>query len=153
MTAVYNGTFTYFVRVTDAAGNTTQSAQTALTVNIAETQAPAKPSFVLSKTSFVTGEDLTITPSTISDNVAVTRVELIARIDASDVVLETATASPWTLTETLVCPSVAAVGPALAEAPVSSSIERELKVVAYDAAGNSTASDPQTVTIRCILKK
>ena len=152
----HNGTRDFAVRLYDAAGNVTTSQTVRASVNRADTSAPAKPAFTLPKTTFASGEQVTVTPSNIGDNVGVVAVHFVLTLEGVDTTLMTATAAPWTLTETLICPGSAAVRPAASpaqpEAPAPpATVTRSLKVVAQDEAGNSSASDVQTVTVTCPL--
>jgi hypothetical protein len=140
-TARDNGTFTYFAKAYDLAGNSTQSETASVTVNLADTTAPAVPTMTLNKTAFTAGEVLTATVSA-NDDTGVDRVELVLEGYG---VLQTDTSAPYSLNETMVCADPTLVREPTA--PVTQS--KTLKAVASDAAGNSTASAAQTVTITC----
>jgi hypothetical protein len=150
-----NGQFNFYVKVFDQKDNVETSGKTAATVNVPDTKAPTKPVMTLNKTALLSGETLSATATNVSDNVGVTRVELLL-VDTPEILLETDTSAPYRLEEVLNCnrvkksalQQVAPEAPAPV-APVNNTQNRTVKVVAYDAAGNSSASDPQTVTVDC----
>jgi hypothetical protein len=126
-TTVPNGSHSYTAKAYDAAGNSTVSAASTVTVNNADTTPPTVSLTAPANSSTVSG---TITLSaTASDNVGVTKVEFYR--DGTTLV-GTATISPYSVTDNTT---------AVANGSHSYTAK------AYDAAGNSTVSAASTVTV------
>jgi large repetitive protein len=152
-----NGQYNFYVKVFDQKDNVETSGKTAATIQQADTKAPSKPAMTLNKTVLSSGEALTANVTT-NDNVGVTRVDLIL-VGTPETVLESDTTAPYLFERTLGCQRLKASASPVEQpveqpvAPVVNSQSKVFKVVAYDAAGNSSASDPQTVTVDCGISK
>ena len=133
VTSADNGTLNFTAKLTDSASNVITSANCAVVVNItdappvvADTQAPTI-SLTSSMTSVTTEQTITLT-ATAADNVGVTKVEFYK----NGLLAGTVTAAPYTLAQHLANTDNGTIN---------------YSAIAYDAAGNSKASNTVAVTV------
>ena len=140
LTTQDSGAFSFYAKVFDTSGNSTQTQTVDATATPSDQTPPGVPVMTLNKTLFEEREVLLANVSA-TDNIGVTRVALVL---AGYGELQSDDSAPYSLSETLVCTSAtpAASAPRRTEA-------KTLTAVAYDAAGNYTSSVEQTVTINC----
>jgi Bacterial Ig-like domain len=141
ISAPFDETFTYVAYAFDAVGNISPASDPFIVyVRCGDTTPPSTPIMQLNKTVFQTGELLTATV-TASDNAGVSVVQLRLVREGGQLLLQEDTAAPFELNETVVCTGTGASEP------------KTFIAWAYDAAGNVSTSEPQTITINCLRKK